>query len=79
VELVLEGLVFLTMGVLVMRLQTNARERAYVLGLAVVFTVLVGGSRVAMGVHWATDVVGGWALGVAWATAAALVIRALGR
>ena len=75
----MSAVVFLTMGVLVMRLQSNARERAYVLGLAVAFTVLVGGSRVAMGVHWATDVIGGWALGVAWATAAALVIRALGR
>jgi undecaprenyl-diphosphatase len=75
----MSAVVFLTLGVLVMRLQSRRRERAYVLGLAVVLTVLVGASRAAMGVHWATDVVGGWALGIGWATASVLVLHALGR
>ena len=38
-------------------------------------TMLVGASRVRLGVHWASDVAAGWAMGAAWALGCWLLAR----
>ncbi|HEX5997939.1 MAG TPA: phosphatase PAP2 family protein [Hyphomicrobiaceae bacterium] len=61
------AVVYLTLGALLARTQADRRVKAYVLTVAVLLTVLVGISRVYLGVHWPTDVLAGWALGGGWA------------
>jgi undecaprenyl-diphosphatase len=51
--------------------------RRWVLAAGVALVLVVGLSRMWLGVHYLTDVLGGWSLGVAWSLAVALVLDAL--
>lgn len=73
----MSSIVFLTLGVLIARTRIRAPERLYILAAAALMALLVGISRVLLGVHWATDVLGGWAFGAAWAMAWLLLARYL--
>ena len=58
---------YLSLGVLIARVQPHRRLKVFVLATAVILTLLVGISRVYLGVHWPTDVLAGWLAGAAWA------------
>lgn len=75
----LSAIVYLTLGVLVARTQTGWRIKLYILSVATGLTVLIGVSRLYIGVHWPTDVLAGWAAGAAWALLCALVMAWLQR
>lgn len=70
---------YLTLGVLIARVLPQRRQKVYVLSIAAILTVLVGVSRVYLGVHWPTDVAAGWLAGAAWAVLCVLVARVLSR
>lgn len=71
----LAAVVFLTCGAFLAAAHDRRRVRVYILGYAVLLALLVGVSRVYLGVHWPTDVLAGWAAGSAWAAACWLVAR----
>jgi undecaprenyl-diphosphatase len=63
----------ITFCVLLFRAVGWPPARAYIAVVAVFVVLLVGFSRVWLGVHYPSDVLAGWCLGIAWASASWLV------
>src|SRR6185295_10548936 len=61
------AVVYLTLGALLTRLRPERRLKVFLLTIAVTLTLIIGMTRVYLGVHWPTDVLAGWCLGAAWA------------
>jgi undecaprenyl-diphosphatase len=51
----------------------------YCIAVAMIATLLVGATRVYLGVHYPTDVLAGWMFGSSWALLCWLTLRALER
>lgn len=71
--------IYLTLAALVVRFFQDFRVRIYVVMVAVLISLLVGISRIFLGVHWPSDVIAGWALGIAWACFLWLAVALLQR
>ncbi len=75
----ISALVFLSLGALLASARQRLAERVFILCAAALMALLIGLSRIGLGVHWASDVVGGWAFGAAWALLFLLLARHLAR
>ncbi|HYJ53851.1 MAG TPA: phosphatase PAP2 family protein [Allosphingosinicella sp.] len=71
------AIVYLTIAALLARTVPERALRLYILVVAGSLVLLIGISRVYLGVHWPSDVVGGWAFGAAWAFACSLAYSRL--
>ena len=61
------AIAYLTIGALLSRAAPSTAVSDYLMAIAVVLTVLIGFSRIYLGVHYPTDILAGWCIGAVWA------------
>ncbi len=63
----MSAIVYLTQAALLSRIEENRKAKIYIISTALMLTILIGISRVYIGVHYPTDVLAGWVAGISWA------------
>jgi undecaprenyl-diphosphatase len=71
--------IYPTLGVLIAASFEERRLKVFVFATAALVALVVGFTRVYLGVHYPADVLGGWMLGIAWAIVCGLVCGRLQR
>ena len=71
--------VYPTLGALLARVVSRRRLKIYCMSVAMLATFGVGVSRVYLGVHYPTDVLAGWSIGLAWSLVCWVLLRRMQR
>lgn len=66
---------YFILAVIVSSLEADRSMKVLSFAMAALLSVMIGVSRVYLGVHWPSDVIAGWCLGAVWAMVAALGLR----
>jgi undecaprenyl-diphosphatase len=64
----MSAVVYLTQASLLAQIQEKRSLKIYIITAALILAFLIGISRIYLGVHYPTDVLAGWSLGLAWAS-----------
>ena len=73
------AIVYLTLAILLARELAFWRLRIFVVGAAAMLVLLIGFSRIYLGVHFPSDVLAGWSVGAAWALLMGIIADLLHR
>lgn len=71
------AIIYLTLAVMIARSFKDRTSRVFTVAVAVLLVLAIGCTRVLLGVHYPTDVLGGWTLGAAWALLVGMVADVL--
>jgi undecaprenyl-diphosphatase len=63
----MSAVVYLSLAVLISRIENSRKTRVFLISSALIISFIVGLSRVYLGVHYPTDVLAGWMIGLFWA------------
>ena len=61
------AIVYLTIAAILAKTTKSYRLKVYYVSVGLFLTMLVGFSRIYLGVHYPTDVLAGWCAGAVWA------------
>jgi undecaprenyl-diphosphatase len=73
------AVIYPTLGAILARATRHPLQRLYVLGVSILAALLIGFSRIYLGVHYPTDVLAGWCLGFGFSLLWWIVVRVLQR
>lgn len=71
----MSAVVYLSLGLMLSDLTSRRLVKTFVVVAPLTISALVGFSRVYMGVHYPTDIVAGWWLGISWSLTCWLAVR----
>lgn len=66
---------YLTLAALISGTRAYRSTRVFIVAAGILLTLMIGLSRIYLGVHYPTDVLGGWCAGATWALACWIIAR----